>query len=79
MHGMRGTAGAIEKVLLVDGELRINVIGDVPPAGLCGSALIDAAAELLRHGILSPQGRLALPGELPAGVPAGPGPADRAL
>ncbi|MGO8691246.1 MAG: ASKHA domain-containing protein [Thermoguttaceae bacterium] len=69
MHGMRGTAGAIEKVLLVDGELRINVIGDVPPAGLCGSALIDAAAELLRHGILSPQGRMALPGELPAGVP----------
>ncbi len=49
--------------------MRINVIGDVPPAGLCGSALIDAAAELLRHGILSPQGRMAMPGELPAGVP----------
>ena len=32
--------------------LRINVIGNVPPAGLCGSALIDAAAELLRHGLL---------------------------
>ena len=77
MHGMRGTAGAIEKVV-VDGRLRINVIGDVPPAGLCGSALIDAAAELLRHGILSPRGRLAFPGELPTARPR-PGPADRAL
>ncbi len=66
---MRGTVGAIEKVV-VDGGLRINVIGNVPPAGLCGSALIDAAAELLRHGVLSPQGRLAMPGDLPAGVPS---------
>jgi len=48
--------------------LRIHVIGHVPPVGLCGSALIDATAELLRHGILSPQGRLAGRGELPAGI-----------
>ncbi len=68
MHGMRGTTGAIEKVVVDGGVLRINVIGNVPPAGLCGSALIDAAAELLRHGLLTPQGRLAFPGELPAGV-----------
>ena len=46
--GMRGSAGAIEKVA-VDGRLRINVIGNVPPLGLCGSGLIDVAAELLRH------------------------------
>ena len=59
--------GAIEKVV-VDGRLRINVIGDVPPLGLCGSGLIDAAAELLRHGMLAPQGRLLTPDELPAGV-----------
>ncbi len=70
-HGMRGTGGAIEKVV-VDGRLRVNVIGDVPPIGLCGSALIDAAAELLRHGLMTSQGRLTtaeeaaddLPGEL---------------
>ncbi len=54
-HGMRASAGAIEKVV-VDGRLRINVIGNVPPVGLCGSALIDAAAELLRHGMLTPAG-----------------------
>ena len=79
MHGMRGTAGAIEKVV-VDGRLRINVIGDVPPAGLCGSALIDAAAELLRHGMLyaaRPPG--VCPAKCPPGVVARSCPADRAL
>ncbi len=66
-HGMRGCAGAIEKVV-VDGQLRINVIGDVAPVGLCGSALIDLAAELLRHGLLSPEGRLRPPEDLPQNV-----------
>jgi uncharacterized 2Fe-2S/4Fe-4S cluster protein (DUF4445 family) len=66
-HGMRASAGAIEKVV-IDGRLRVNVIGGVPPVGLCGSALIDAAAELLRHGILAPDGRLATPDRLPEHV-----------
>ncbi len=64
MHGMRGSTGAIEKVV-IDGRVRLNVIGGVPPVGLCGSGLIDAAAELLRHGLLTPQGRLLGPDELP--------------
>ncbi len=67
-HGMRGSVGAIEKVT-VDGRLRTNVIGNVPPVGLCGSALIDVAAELLRHGLLTPQGRLRTPDELPDRAP----------
>jgi uncharacterized 2Fe-2S/4Fe-4S cluster protein (DUF4445 family) len=62
--GMRGSQGAIEKVL-VDGHLRMNVIGNVAPAGLCGSGLIDVAAELLRHKILTPQGNLLAPDKLP--------------
>ncbi|MEN6451838.1 MAG: ASKHA domain-containing protein [Thermoguttaceae bacterium] len=61
--GMRGATGAIEKVV-VDGCVRINVIGDVAPVGLCGSGLIDVAAELLRHGLLTSQGRLKTPDEL---------------
>ncbi len=63
-RGMRGAVGAIEKVI-VDGHLRINVIGNVRPVGLCGSGLIDAAAELLRHGIITPQGRLLGRDQLP--------------
>jgi uncharacterized 2Fe-2S/4Fe-4S cluster protein (DUF4445 family) len=68
-QGMRGSTGAIEKVI-VDDHLRINVIGDVPPLGICGSALIDLAAELLRHGLLSPEGRLRPRDQLPTGVPS---------
>ena len=68
MHGMRGSTGAIEKVI-IDGQVRTNVIGDAPPLGLCGSALIDLAAGLLRHGILTSQGRLRGPDELPDDVP----------
>ncbi|MCD4727147.1 MAG: ASKHA domain-containing protein [Pirellulales bacterium] len=59
-RGMRGGLGAIEKVV-VDGHLRINVIGNVPPTGICGSGLIDAAAELLRHRLLGCEGRLRTP------------------
>ena len=43
-QGMRATAGAIEKVLVKDGDLHINIIGNVPAAGLCGTALIDTVA-----------------------------------
>ena len=68
-QGMRASTGAIEKVV-VDDRLRLQVIGNVAPIGLCGSALIDTAAELLRHGILNPQGRLQTPDELPRGVAA---------
>ncbi len=67
--GMRATAGAIEK-LVIARDLRMNVIGNARPAGLCGSGLIDAVAELLRAGLLDPSGRLRAPDELPAGLPA---------
>ncbi len=66
-HGMRASAGAIEKVL-VDDRLRIHVIGGVPPVGLCGSALIDAAAELLEHRVLAPDGKLLPPDRLPSNL-----------
>jgi len=65
--GMRGGSGAIEKVV-VDGRLRVNVIGGVAPVGLCGSGLIETAAELLRHKVLASDGRLLTPGELPGDV-----------
>jgi len=66
--GMRACRGAIEKVLF-DGRLRLNVIADALPAGLCGSGLIDLAAELLRHGLLDVRGRFATPQQLPPDVP----------
>jgi uncharacterized 2Fe-2S/4Fe-4S cluster protein (DUF4445 family) len=56
--GMRAAEGAIEGVRLTDDDVEIQVIGDVEPAGICGSGLVDAAAELLRLGLLEPSGRL---------------------
>jgi len=66
--GMRATAGAIEKIV-VDDELHVSVIGGGAPMGLCGSALIDLAADLLDRGALSSAGRLLPPVELPPGLP----------
>jgi uncharacterized 2Fe-2S/4Fe-4S cluster protein (DUF4445 family) len=61
--GMRATRGAIEKVVFDGGEVHCNVIGKARPIGLCGSGLIDAAAEMLRQGVITPQGRLPGPDE----------------
>jgi uncharacterized 2Fe-2S/4Fe-4S cluster protein (DUF4445 family) len=68
INGMRATAGAIEKVA-IDTDVRIHVIGEGKASGLCGTGLIDAAAELLRHGILDSTGRIVDPDEAPAALP----------
>jgi uncharacterized 2Fe-2S/4Fe-4S cluster protein (DUF4445 family) len=54
---MRAADGAIEGVRIVEGEFELTVIGDVEPAGICGSGLVDAVAELVRVGILDHSGR----------------------
>ncbi|MDD5706280.1 MAG: ATP-binding protein, partial [Kiritimatiellae bacterium] len=63
--GMRGTHGAIEKVVF-NGDVGLEVIGDVAPSGICGSGLIDLLAELLNHGVVTPEGQLLPSGSLPA-------------
>lgn len=67
--GMRAANGAIEKVSFADGDIRAATIANAPAIGLCGSGLIDLAAELLRQGIISPEGRLLPADELPPAVP----------
>jgi len=54
---MRATAGAIEKVIINE-DVLLNVIDNVRPIGLCGTALIDAVAGLLRNGIVDSSGRI---------------------
>ncbi|MFA6240638.1 MAG: ASKHA domain-containing protein [Candidatus Hydrogenedentales bacterium] len=68
-HGMRAATGAIEEIIFADDAYR-RVIGDTKPVGMCGSALIDLVAELLRSGILIPQGMLLGPENLPDELPA---------
>jgi len=55
--GMRAAAGAIEAVAIADDGLRLQVIEDAEPVGICGSGLVDAVAELARVGLLDHSGR----------------------
>jgi uncharacterized 2Fe-2S/4Fe-4S cluster protein (DUF4445 family) len=55
--GMRAADGAIEGVRIDGDELRLEVIGDAEPAGICGSGLVDAVAELVHAGIVDHSGR----------------------
>lgn len=63
--GMRASSGAIEKILIEKDTVQLNVIGNTEPKGICGTALIDAAAEMLRCGILDETGRILSPEECP--------------
>lgn len=58
-NGMRAGKGAIETVRFENGGITLGIIGKTAPQGLCGSGLIDAAAELLFAGLLDSRGRLA--------------------
>jgi uncharacterized 2Fe-2S/4Fe-4S cluster protein (DUF4445 family) len=62
-YGMRAGKGAIEKILIEDGDVQINVIGNIAPKGICGTALIDLVAELLKCGIIDETGRILPPDE----------------
>jgi uncharacterized 2Fe-2S/4Fe-4S cluster protein (DUF4445 family) len=57
--GMRAATGAIAEVDISSGALVCHVLGNVPPRGICGSGLVDAAAACLDLGLLRPNGRLA--------------------
>jgi uncharacterized 2Fe-2S/4Fe-4S cluster protein (DUF4445 family) len=66
--GMRAADGAIEAVAVTeDGDLRLTVIGDTEPQGLCGSGLVDAVAALAEAGVIDSSGRFAQ--DLPERVP----------
>ena len=55
--GMRASTGAIEAVTINPEGLELQVIGDVPPIGLCGSGLLDVVAQLRLSGLMLPSGR----------------------
>lgn len=57
--GMRASPGAIEHVRIDHkGLAQIQVIGNQPPVGICGSGILDAVSELRMQGMLNPRGRL---------------------
>lgn len=65
-HGMRAAEGAIERVWIdpLTQEVTLGIIGNsdtpntpVRAKGICGSGIIDVAAELFKSGLLMPDGR----------------------
>jgi len=54
--GMRASPGAIERVLIQDGQTRVSTIAGQPPVGICGSGILQAVAELYRSGIMDARG-----------------------
>jgi len=56
--GMRAAPGAIDRVEMVDGRVKVHTLDDRPALGLAGSGLISAVASLRREGFINRRGRL---------------------
>ena len=59
-HGMKAVTGAIEKLHVnpYSGyEVAYETVDDAKPRGLCGSAMVDAVAEMAKCGIINRRGR----------------------
>ncbi|HEY5162455.1 MAG TPA: ASKHA domain-containing protein, partial [Terriglobales bacterium] len=68
-HGMRAAPGAIDQVRISpDGRIVVKTVNNEAARGICGTGLVDAAAELVRMGVIAPSGYMKKGEEL-AGVP----------
>ncbi|MFP4546247.1 MAG: ASKHA domain-containing protein, partial [Methanomassiliicoccales archaeon] len=57
--GMRGASGAIDHLTIdKDWNVEYTTIGNRKARGLCGSAIVDAIAEMFKAGVLEPSGRI---------------------
>ncbi len=63
--GIPARAGAIDRVWLENGRVKISVLGGGEAAGVCGSGLLDALAVMLDLGAVDETGRLLPPDETP--------------
>lgn len=59
-HGMRAATGAIEKVRIEPETLDVTywTIGNAKPCGICGSAMVDILAEMLKAGVIDIMGTM---------------------
>ena len=54
--GMRASEGAIEDVEITEEGVKLKVIGDEPPIGVCGSGILAVVKELLKSGLVRKDG-----------------------
>jgi uncharacterized 2Fe-2S/4Fe-4S cluster protein (DUF4445 family) len=66
--GMAALPGAINSIRIEAERVRITTLGNVEPAGICGSAAIELVTELLRLEILEEGGRLRTGAEIPSNL-----------
>ena len=64
--GMPAALGAISAVAWDGSQLRLRVVGNVAPVGICGTGVIDAVAVMRQLGIIDKTGRLLGADELDA-------------
>jgi len=57
-NGMRAADGAIERVQIINGQVRVFTIENQPPIGICGSGILDAVAEMRSAGVINEKGAL---------------------
>ena len=56
--GMRAARGAIERVEIDNGTVRVQSIGGLAPVGICGSGILDAVAEMTMANVVDTRGSL---------------------
>ena len=66
--GMAALTGAISSVAIEGERVKLAVIGNAEPVGICGSGAIESVSELLRHDIMEPGGRLRASSEIPSNL-----------
>lgn len=56
--GMGSIPGAISNVNIIGGNIEYKTIGNLPPLGLCGTGVIETAAEMFRENLIDETGAL---------------------
>jgi uncharacterized 2Fe-2S/4Fe-4S cluster protein (DUF4445 family) len=57
--GIGSVPGAIARVDFRDGGFAVETIGNLPPAGICGSGIVDTAYQGLKQGFILSSGKFA--------------------
>ncbi len=57
-YGLGGVSGAINRIEMTENHVEISTIGDRPARGICGSGVVDGAAQLKKRHLLESYGRM---------------------
>lgn len=56
--GMRAAEGAIEGIEIGENGIKLQVIGEEEPIGICGSGILEGISEIWKNGLINKSGRL---------------------